>query len=662
MKGKVWWRVAGAAVVALPVATIGAAACPARSQRLQAGPRGRRPERNRTDAGPELGPVRLTRSLWPTIEVNDVTLANLAMAAPVPTWHGPNGSRCGCRCPALLQRQIEVARLTLIGPNILFEQVGRASNWVFGARAGPARAALPPPRAHLPTRGDRTRSAHVQNGMVTWHLPARTKVVGIRSLDLRRDTDQGPLDVDAVLVYSDNQPFTMRASATPTAGIAGPWSTRLDFAAFDTAAAATGTMDIAGHYDLQVEARRRTVRPRRPARQLGCCWSGQGEPSAHGAERAGAGRPAGDRRHSAEVRRRRLRSSRPGAEAWRDAGVVGACRRTGGHIRTWLVRRAAIHAGRHGRRAQRSGWPCQRARRSQVPGCATGGKHATGNLALKGKLALNALGFEGLDVAAVLHTQSLAALRPVLAQGLPALTAVEFEGHLAIPANAAVVRFKDAKLKSHQGDVAGEGALGLGGTLLLDARLQSHALDLGAMLEAFGVHAAVPAARANRTGPMIPDTPLPWELLHGPSLDITASVGAMTFQDEVWQAVELALRVKGGRLQVGTVKLALPAGPAAVSLTADASASPVPVSLSVHAPSIPLALLARYASIPGQVSGTARIEAQPAWQRPHGAGPGSLAGRPDLGDGGRGADEQRSLHPADVRLAGSTRHQGSGAR
>jgi len=130
------------------------------------------------------------------------------------------------------------------------------------------------------------------------------------------------------------------------------------------------------------------------------------------------------------------------------------------------------------------------------------------------------------------------------------------------------------------------------------------------MLEAFGMHASVPAARAGRAGPMIPDTPLPWELLHGPSLDITGSVGAMTFRGEVWQAVELALRVKGGRLQVGTVKLALPAGPVAISITADASASMLPVTLSVHAPGIPLALLARYAGLPGQVSGTARVEAQ----------------------------------------------------
>jgi uncharacterized protein involved in outer membrane biogenesis len=76
------------------------------------------------------GPVRLSRSLWPTIEVSDVTLANL-----------PGGSRpdiaraerieAQLLLPALLWHRIEVVKLTLVGPNILFEQVGSMPNWVF---------------------------------------------------------------------------------------------------------------------------------------------------------------------------------------------------------------------------------------------------------------------------------------------------------------------------------------------------------------------------------------------------------------------------------------------------------------------------------------------------------------------------------------------------
>ncbi len=153
--------------------------------------------------------------------------------------------------PALLRHRIEVTKLTLVGPNILFEQVAGKSNWVFDP---PGRASSTPVGTPGTPFQLRIRNTHVQDGMVTWRLPARTKVVGIRSLALRHGADDGPLEAEAVLVYSDNQPFSLKAKATPTAGIAGPWSTRLDFAAYDAAASATGTMDVAGHYDLQVEA------------------------------------------------------------------------------------------------------------------------------------------------------------------------------------------------------------------------------------------------------------------------------------------------------------------------------------------------------------------------------------------------------------------------
>ena len=145
---------------------------------------------------------------------------------------------------------------------------------------------------------------------------------------------------------------------------------------------------------------------------------------------------------------------------------------------------------------------------------------------------------------------------------------------------------------------------------MLEARLHSTTLDMDAMLEAFGVTLARPSAPASKIGPMIPDTPLPWTLLRGPTLDVTGSIGAVTFQDQVWHGVEMAVQVKGGRMHAGSVKLAMPGGPAALTMTADASGSLTPVSLSVHAPAVPLALIARHAGLPGPVKGTAHIEAQ----------------------------------------------------
>ena len=609
MKRRAWWWVVAAALAAPPAAILGAAALLDPSDYKQA-----LVEAVQNATGRALGlngSVRLSRSLWPTIEVSDVTLANLP-GGTRPDMARAERIEVQLSLPALLQRRIEIGRLTLIGPDILFEQVGGKPNWVFDP---PTPADDAPHGTADGTPGMpfelRIRTAHVQNGMVTWRLPARTKVLGIRSLDFRHQIDRGPLDVDAVLVYSDNQPFTLKAVATPTAGIAGPWNTRLDFAAFDAAAVATGTMDLAGHYDLHVEAKAGELS------RLNALLPEMQLPTMHKATLSthltngpvpgdlpviGATRLQFD---SADFGRRA-----PGLKL----GAMQVSLAHGGGLAS--LSGPGSFAGQPFTLAGTVGVPPGLDGRVSVPvdltfqGAPAGGKAASGKLAITGKLALKALGFDGLDMAASLHTPALAALRPVLAQGLPALTAVEFDGRLAIPANAALIRFKNAKLKSNQGDVAGDGTLGLGAGRVLEANLRSNTLDFGAMLEAFGIPAVLPAAHAGRTGPMIPDTLLPWGLLHGITLDLTGKVGALTFQDEVWRAVELALRIKGGRMQVGTVKLAFPAGPLAVSMTADAAANPVPVTLSVHAPGVPLALLARYAGLPGHVSGAARVEAQ----------------------------------------------------
>ena len=158
---------------------------------------------------------------------------------------------------ALLRREVEVVKLTLTGPNILFEQVGGKPNWIANA---PDLAPNTPPKTMLasgfaPTFTLRIRTVEIRNGMVTWQFPQRTKIVGIRSLELQHPVDGGPLDLAATLVYSDYQPFSLRASAQPTGAFNDPWRTRIDVAAFDTTASAAGTVDVGGSFDLQIEAK-----------------------------------------------------------------------------------------------------------------------------------------------------------------------------------------------------------------------------------------------------------------------------------------------------------------------------------------------------------------------------------------------------------------------
>lgn len=563
------------------------------------------------------GPLRFSRSLWPTIEASDVALANL------PGGTRPDMARVEriegqLSLPGLLWRRIEVIKLTLVGPNILFEQVGGKPNWVFTpqAQAGGAPAAAAPGRASQSFQL-RIRNAHVRNGMVTWLLPARTKVVGVRSLDLWHQTDDGPLTMHATLVYSDNQPFRLDVSAQPAAGVAGSWAAQLRFAAFDTTASAKGTVSVAGGYDLQVDAAAGTLSMLNallPEMRLPAVR--QATLSTHITN----GRIPGDLPVIGTTRLHFGYADLGDRVAGLRLGAVDVSLPFAGGLAS--VTGTSEFAGQRFTAAGTLGVPIHPDDRVGVPinlkaqAASNEGKGMHGSFALEGSLTLDKLRFGGLDAAAALRTPALASLRPLLTRHLPALTDVQLDGHVSIPANAGSVGFRDVKVRTHQGDIAGTGKVGLGPAVALEARLHSAKLDVDAMLEAFGVDLTAPAAPASTAGPMIPDTPLPWAALRGPAVDLAGSIDALTFGGQVWPQVDLALQLKGGRLQDASLKLPLRAGPVKLSMKADASARTLPVSLSVHAPGVPLALVARYAGLPGPVGGTVEIEAQL-----HGMGP-----------------------------------------
>ncbi len=610
MGRRAWWISGAAALIVLPACAIGAAA-------VLLDPNDYKTaiiEAVQDATGRTLslnGPLRLSRSLWPTIEVNDATLANLP-GGTRPDMARAERIEAQLSLPALLWRRVEVIKLTLVGPNILFEQVDGKPNWVFDppGRADAAPTAATPGSASRPFQLA-IRNVHVRNGLVTWRLPARTKVVGVRSLDLWHPVDDGPFAMRSTLVYSDNQPFRLDASAQPTAGIAGPWNAQLQFAAFDATASAKGTMSLAGDYDLQVEAAVGALD------KLNALLPEMRLPAVHRATlstRLMNGRVPGDLPVIGATRLHFESADLGDRIAGLRLGAVDASLPAAGGLAT--VAGAGQFAGQPFTVGGTLGVPAHLDERVGIPlnlevqAASNGGKDARGSLALKGGLTLDRLRFGGLDATAALRTPALASLRPVLARLLPALTDVRFDGRLSIPANAGAVDFKDMKLLTRQGDIAGAGTLGLGGAVALKARLRSAKLDLDAMLEAFGIDPAASAAPAGTAGPVIPDTPLPWAALRGPAIDLTGSIGALTFRNQVWPQVDLAVQLKGGRLQAASLKLPLHAGPVELSMTADASARALPVSLSVRAPGVPLALVTQYAGLPGPASGTMRVEAQ----------------------------------------------------
>jgi uncharacterized protein involved in outer membrane biogenesis len=540
------------------------------------------------------GKLRISRSLWPTVEVSGVSLANL-----------PGGSRpdmaraerieAQLSLPALLWRRIEVIRLTLIGPNILLEQVDGKPNWEFKALPGPA-PGLPPtpfdPGLH-PTL--RFQTVHVQNGMVTFRLPARTKVVGIRSLDFQRRIDRGPIEVDSVLVYSDYAPFSLRATAQPTGGDADPWNTQLAFAAYDTSATATGTMNLTGDYDLQLDGTSGALEKLNallPEMQLPALHAMTlsthltngtvrgslpviGQTRLHFASADLADRVAGLTLGATDI-------SLPAAEG------LAAINSTGSY-----ARQAFSLKGSFGVPRQLDGKAISTIDLT-IAGLAS-------SLAVKGKLGLNTLAFNGMDGAVALRTPALANLAPLVSNTLPALMDVALDSGVAVPANLKTIGLKGAKLRIREGSLSGDVTIGPG--TAISGKLGADRLDLDALLPALGV--TLPAGMAAAAGTMIPDTTLPWSGLRGPDIDLTGSIGTMTLFQQNWANVNLALQLKASRL-----RLELPGAPFGAALRADATTDNVPVGLSVHAPAIPFALIARQAGLPGPAGGAVRMAAE----------------------------------------------------
>jgi len=551
------------------------------------------------------GPLRISRSLWPTIDVTDVTLANLP-GGTRPDLARAERIEAQLSLPALLHRRIEMSKLTLEGPNILFEFVGGKPNWVLEPVAA-LQASPSGPRVTLDIR-----QAQVRNGMVTLRLPTHTHVVGIRSLDLRHSAADAPLDVATVLVYSDYQPFSLRASARPTSGVADPWDTRLEFAAYDATLSAGGRMNLAGDYDLQVEGRIPELE------KLNALLPSLHLPALHRmsvSTHLTSGRMPGDLPVIGETRLQvgsadlgdrlpgltlgTVEVSLPkaggtaitsGAGRYTDrtfsfAGTFDLPERLDGLFSTLIDLKAQMAAG--GTQALAS---------------------ADGSLALKGKLTLDAGSFHGLDATVGLSLPGLAASRWVLSPALPALTDVSLDGRLSIPADLGSLRLRGATLSARELDVAGDVTIGLVSAMALDGRLRATRLDMDALLAASGADRV--AADARTADPVIPYTSLPWAMLRGKTVDLTASVAALTFGRQVWRDVDLALQLADGRLQVSRLRLALPGGPMEMLLSADASKQDVPISLTLHAPGIPLALLAHYAALPGDAAGDLHIETQ----------------------------------------------------
>jgi len=574
------------------------------------------------------GPLRIRWSLWPTLSVTDARLANL------PGGSRPDMARAE-RIEAqiallpLLHHRLEIVRLTLTGPNILFEQVGVTPNWVFtpGVSTRPSQPPAAAPAVDGPVSDPRpagsaslgVRSVHVVNGMLTFHFPARTRVIGVRSLDFSQPRAGGPLDLASVLVYSDFQPFTLHAHAAPIGRATAPrptdpWSTVLNLAAFDATASARGTVDLVGGYDLHIAAAIPVLAA------LNALLPEMHLPALRGltiSTHLSNGPARGDLpvigATTAHVSGADLGDRLPGLTL----GALDLSLPTAGGLAT--VAAAVRYAGHPFTLAGTVGVPRFPDKPSRVPvalkATANTSPSASADfVSVTGTIGLARLAFAGLDATVALHAASLASFRSMLSPLLPPFTALSLQGRLAVPAGGEAATFRDAILTAAQVEATGDVTVGPGKTHALGARLHASRLDLDALLaDPAGTRPAVavepPPPTTSPTAPLFPSTPLPWASLRGPAVDLDARIDALTVRHQSWTDLAVSAHLADGRLRLDRLHGMLPGGGALDgSASVDASATPVPVALSVHAPAIPLALLTAAAGLPGPVSGTLALD------------------------------------------------------
>ena len=561
------------------------------------------------------GGLHVSRSIWPAIEVSDVKLANL-----------PGGSRpdmariekiqASLSLSSLLWRKIEVTRLTLVGPNILFELVGGKPNWVFTPAAHPGTAQST--SFSMPV-SLRIRDFRVKNGMITSRMPARTNVLGIQSLSLQYQADGGPIELAATFVYSDFRPFTLKASAQPTAGLRDPWNAQMEFAAFDATAFAKGTVTVTGDYDLQLDATLPALE------KLNALLPEMQLPALHEATLSthlSNGPVHGDLPVIGTTRLHIGSADLGNIVTGLKLGAVDVALPEAGGLAT--VTGLASFAGQALSLGGSFGVPVHPDGPVSLPidltARPTPNAAATGTLALKGKLTLDTGTFGGLDAAVELRTPTLANLRPFVPRTLPGLTDVLVRGRLAIPANANSLVLTGAKLTSHEGDLAGDATIRSGSAIAVTGKFHSIAFDLDGVLRAFEIGQNTgPEPVRSSTGPLIPAAPLPWPVLRGPVIDLTFDVGTMTFHHQALHDLQMAMTLKDGRLNVGRLKLELPAGALQASLTVDASTDIPPLNMTLHAPGIPFSLISHFAGLPDETSGSLMVDAKlsSAGRSPH---------------------------------------------
>ena len=566
------------------------------------------------------GQIGLKPSLWPTIQVADVTFSN-PPGFSRPRMASLQRMEVQLALLPLLSSKIQISRLVLIHPDILLEtDAAGHTNWRFAPETTPGVAPNAPkaPVQSAKAAPDISVGAiRIQDGTVSYRDDRTGKVstLGLRSLDATAASPDAPVHLAADASYNGT-PFNLAADTgslnrLQDTAATTPWPVRLTLTVGTAKLSADGslTRPLQGKgYALALNGTipdaaaltpllRGYIPP--PLRDVsfaakvadnGGLLPAISALTLHvGASDLGAQVPGLTLDH--------LDVAAPAADRPVKASAAGKLDGQPLTLAATSGPLALLMAG---------------AKPAPFPIDAT--VQAVGaTISAKGSIA-NPRALTGTNIALAAQIPDLSALSPLARTALPAIRGVVFAGTLTEAFggfhNGAALH--NLSLTSAAGDLSGDAAIGLGARTSLTARLKSNRIDLdalqaGAKPSASG--ASPPPSPPKDTRYLFSRQPVPFGLLRAADADVTLNIADLHTGGVDYKAIDGHAVLKDGRLAVSPFAADLPGGHLSATVAVDATQAAPLVHVGVHAPGLALKTLLAAVHEPSVATGNLEVYA-----------------------------------------------------
>ncbi len=507
------------------------------------------------------GRIRLGLSLQPTLTVQGVAFANPAGFSR-PQMATLEQLDLKLALIPLLSHRVEIDRLVLVKPDIILETDAQGRpNWQFTPAGNPPASPSPSPSPATAADGQdgaatniSVADVRIENGTVTWRddRAGRSAVLGVASLRASAPSPDANLDLSMSANYNGT-PFTLAGEFGPLtrlqdreASAAWPVQARLE------AVGARLTVDGTVAQPMEGHGYRMTL-------------------SANVPDMAA------------------LAPFMPGTKLppLRDLSFAAQVADTGGALPE--LSGLTLHVGQ-----------------SDLTGVVAG------------------LRVEKLDITAARFDQPI----QISAQGNVNNTPATLTGSLGAPAallagtKAAAPIPLDLTMQALGSSLAvkGTAARGQDGRPSVQAVATSDKIDLDALLAALakppvGAVATAPAAPAAPTakpaasGRLIPDTPIPFDLLRHADADVKLSVAQLVVGGAIYRSIATHIDLHGGKLRLDPLTGDLPEGHLNAALSADATQTPPAIAVRVQIPALALQPLLVAMKEPAVITGNMQVQA-----------------------------------------------------